>query len=227
MTGDAGDNRPLIFIIAGEPSGDALGARLMAALSQRLDGKIRFEGIGGVQMAALGLVSRFPMEELSVMGAAEILPRLFGLLRRIGETAEAIVANRPDVVVTIDSPGFCFRVAKRVHDHGIPIVHYVAPQVWAWKAHRAREIAGFLDHLLALLPFEPPIFTAEGLPCTFVGHPVLESGAGSGDGAALRARLSIDPDTTLVCLLPGSRRSGNEAAFADIRSDGGNHDTAE
>lgn len=205
--GAGADRPPLIFLIAGEPSGDVLGARLMAALSARLGDHVAFDGIGGAQMSAAGMVSRFPMEDLSVMGAAEIVPRLPKLLRRIRETVAAIKAARPDVVVTIDSPGFCFRVGKRLHGSGIPIVHFVAPQVWAWKAHRAREIAGFLDHLLALLPFEPPIFEEAGLPCTFVGHPVVESGAGSGDGRLMRARLGLGANEPLVCLLPGSRQS--------------------
>lgn len=211
MTGAGLPQRPLVFLIAGEPSGDALGARLMAALKRRSDRSIAFIGVGGVRMADEGLSSLFPMDELSLMGAAEILPHIPRLLRRIRETTDAIITARPDVVVTIDAPAFTFRVAKRVRrqqgGNGITLIHYVAPQVWAWKRGRAREVAGYLDHLMALLPFESPYFEAEGLPCTFVGHPVVESGADKGDGAGFRRRHDLPADAELVCVLPGSRRS--------------------
>ncbi len=200
--------RFLIFLVAGEPSGDALGAQLMAALKRRSQHPVRFMGVGGERMAREGLDSLFPMEELSLMGAAEILPHIPRLLRRIQQTTRAICRERPDVVVTIDAPAFTFRVAKRVRrqDGGITtMVHYVAPQVWAWKKGRAREVAGYLDHLLALLPFEPPYFEVEGLPCTFVGHPVVESGADRGDAASFRRRHELSDETPLVCVLPGSR----------------------
>lgn len=203
---EAEGRRPLIFLIAGEPSGDAIGARLMAAIHERSGGTVDFAGVGGAAMAEQGLASLFPMEELSLMGAAELLPHLPRLLNRIRTTAETIRSSRPDVVVSIDAPGFCFRVEKRLQGAGIPLVHYVAPQVWAWKPGRAREIARFLDHLLVLLPFEPPYFEAEGLPCTFVGHPVLETAAASGDGAGFRRRHGIPSEAPLLCVLPGSRR---------------------
>lgn len=206
MSEGAGSAGPTIFLVAGEPSGDALGGRLMAALKASCGGGVRFAGIGGAAMAAEGLTSLFPMEELTLMGLAEVLPHVPRLRRRIHETAAQARALRPDVVVTIDSPGFSFRVARRLAGAGIPLVHYVAPSVWAWRPGRAREVAGFLDHLMALLPFEPPYFEAEGLACTFVGHPVLESGAGGGDGAAFRRRHGIGADVPLLCLLPGSRR---------------------
>ncbi len=202
--------RPLIFLIAGEPSGDALGAQLMAALKRRSDRSLTFIGVGGTRMAGEGLHSLFPMDELSLMGAAEIVPHIPRLLRRIHDTARAICTARPDAVVTIDAPAFTFRVAKRVRrqDAGgiITLVHYVAPQVWAWKRGRAREVAGYLDHLMALLPFEPPYFEVEGLPCTFVGHPVVESGADEGDAAGFRRRHDVPEEAELVCVLPGSRR---------------------
>ena len=206
MIGDTGSGGPTIFLVAGEPSGDALGARLMSALKEARGDAVRFAGIGGAGMAAEGLDSLFPMGELSLMGLAEVLPHVPRLLRRIDETVSAIRAQRPDAVVTIDSPGFSFRVARRLAGSGIPLIHYVAPSVWAWRPGRARKIAGFLDHLLALLPFEPPYFWAEGLACTFVGHPVLESGAGDGDGPAFRRRHGIGDDVPLLCLLPGSRQ---------------------
>lgn len=206
MTGGA-DAAPLIFLVAGEPSGDALGAGLMAALKERTGGTVRFAGVGGEGMAAQGLDSLFPMADLSVMGVAEVLPRLPRILRRLSETVREARRLRPAAVVTIDAPDFCFRLAKRLHGGGIPLIHYVAPSVWAWRPGRARKIAGFLNHLLALLPFEPPYFEREGLACTFVGHPVVESGADLGDGRNFRERYGIAAEAPLVCVLPGSRRS--------------------
>lgn len=194
------------MLIAGEASGDVIGARLMAALRQRSDGRISFSGIGGEAMAAQGLSSLFPIEELSVMGLFEVLPRAVGLLRRIREVAGTAIAERPDVVVSIDSPGFSLRVARRLRGQGIPLVHYVAPQVWAWRPGRAAKIAGLLDHLLTLFDFEPAYFEPHGLPCTVVGHPIVESGAGRGDGVDFRRRHEIAPDARILALLPGSRR---------------------
>ncbi|MCG8507712.1 MAG: lipid-A-disaccharide synthase [Rhodospirillales bacterium] len=207
MDADGRRTDPLIFLIAGEPSGDLLGGRLMAALKAQTGGAVRFSGVGGDAMAAEGLVSLFPMADLSVMGLTEVLPRLPLLLKRISETADAARKARPAAVVTIDSPDFSFRVAKRLKGAGFPLIHYVAPTVWAWRPGRAEKIARFLDHLLALFPFEPPYFDAVGLPCTFVGHSVVESGAGAGDGADFRRRHGIGADSPLVCVLPGSRFS--------------------
>lgn len=196
---------PLIFVVAGESSGDILGGRLMAALKELTGGEVRFEGIGGPRMEAEGLSSRFPMSELSIMGLAEILPHIPRLLRRIDETVATVQALRPAALVTIDSPGFSFRVAQKLKGQGIKLIHYGAPTVWAWKPGRARKIVRFLDHLLALLPFEPPYFHIVGLPCDFVGHPVVDSGADRGDGPKFRARLGLSPGQPLLCVLPGSR----------------------
>ncbi len=196
---------PLIYLIAGEPSGDLLGGSLMAALKRRCGDRIAFAGIGGEKMAEQGLNSSFPMAELAVMGLAEILPRLRHLIRRGEETVAEIGRLHPAALVTIDAPGFTLRVAERVKPLGIPRIHYVAPSVWAWKPKRAARIAKYLTHLMALLPFEPPYFEKEGLPCSFVGHPALEGGAGKGDGAAFRARYGIAPDRKIVVMLPGSR----------------------
>lgn len=198
---------PLLFLVAGEPSGDALGARVMAALKEKTGGAIRFAGVGGPLMTAEGLASLFPMAELAVMGVAEVLPRLFNLIRRIRETAAAAAALGPAAVLTIDSPDFSFRVARKLKGRGIPLLHLVAPTVWAWRPGRARKIARFLDHLLAVLPFEPPYFEKEGLACTFIGHPVVESGLDGGDGKSFRRRHGIPPDVPLLCVLPGSRKS--------------------
>ena len=197
---------PSIFMIAGEPSGDVLGGRLMAALRDQTGGSIEVSGVGGEMMREQGLKSLFPMEELSVMGIAEILPHLPGLLRRIAETAVAVDRAAPDALVTIDSPDFTRRVARRVSNRTIPRIHYVAPTVWAWRPWRAKGFARDFTHLLALLPFEPPWFERAGLPCDFVGHPVIETGADSGDGAAFRTRHGIAADAPVVCVLPGSRR---------------------
>jgi lipid-A-disaccharide synthase len=202
---------PLVYLIAGEESGDRLGAPLMAALKQLTGGEVRFAGVGGAGMAAEGLESLFPMDDLAVMGVAEVLPRLPLLLRRMREVAADVRRRRPAVLVTIDAPDFNFRVAKRLKGlgreiDGIKLVHYVAPTVWAWRPGRAKMIAGDLDHLLALLPFEPPYFDAEGLACTYVGHPVLRSGADKGDGVGFRQARGIATDTPLLALLPGSRR---------------------
>ena len=208
-------SRPLsVFMIAGEPSGDVLGARLMASLRDLTGGAIEISGVGGEMMREQGLESLFPMSELSVMGISEILPHLPGLLRRIRQTADAVDRMAPDALITIDSPDFARRVARRVKNRSIPRIHYVAPTVWAWRPWRAKGFARDFTHLLALLPFEPPWFERVGLPCSFVGHSVLESGADRGDGPAFRQRHGIGPDDTLICVLPGSR-SGEVARLAD------------
>lgn len=198
---------PLIFVVAGEPSGDAIGARLMAALKRETGGAVRFAGIGGARMEAEGLTSLFPMSDLTLFGLAEVLPKIRLVKARIAETVAAVRAARPDAVVTIDAPGFSFRVQKRLGAGWTKRIHYVAPTVWAWRPGRARKIARFLDRLLVLLPFEPPYFDAVGLPCDFVGHPVVEEGANRGDGPGFRARHGIPADALLLVVLPGSRRS--------------------
>ncbi|WP_119165709.1 lipid-A-disaccharide synthase [Algihabitans albus] len=208
MTELDGDG-PLVFLIAGEPSGDQLGAGLMAALKAETTAPIRFAGVGGPRMESEGLTSLFPMSDLAVMGLVEILPHLFRILRRLSETEAAARRLRPDVLITIDSPAFSLRVAKRLKEEGFPLVHYVAPSVWAWKPWRARRIAAFLDHLLALLPFEPPYFERHGLATTVVGHPAVEGAASLADGLAFRAAhgVGVGGDTPLLAVLPGSRQS--------------------
>jgi len=196
-----------VFLVAGEPSGDVLGARLMAALRDRTVDGVRFSGVGGPLMAEEGLASLFPMDELTLFGLAEVVPRIPALKRRIDQTVAAALDARPDVMVTIDSPGFNYRVGRRLGERRFPLVHYVAPSVWAWKPGRARKVAAFLDHLMTLLPFEPPYFEREGLATTFVGHPIVESGAGNGDGRRFRTAHDVPADAPLLCVLPGSRRS--------------------
>ena len=197
-----------IFLSAGEPSGDFLGSRLMKALKNQLGDKVSFIGVGGDLMTAEGLSSLFPIEELSIMGLAEVIPHIRRIRRRIQETVTAIETARPDIVVTIDAPGFNFRVGKALKKRlkSIPLVHYVAPSVWAWRPGRARTIAKFLDHLLVLFPFEPPYFLKEGLSTYFVGHPVVELGMEKAKDPSFRARHNIPETAPVLTLLPGSRR---------------------
>lgn len=194
-----------VFVIAGEASGDKLGAALMAGLKDLTE--VEFQGVGGPLMQEEGLSSLFPMDELSVMGIAEILPKYRQLMRRINQTAEAVVAARPDVLITIDSPDFSLRVARRVKAaSNIRTVHYVAPTVWAWRAGRAEKMAKVIDHVLALFPFEPPYMEAAGMECDFVGHPVVaEQVASTEDAAAFRVEQGLG-DAPVLLVLPGSRR---------------------
>ncbi len=200
---------PRIWVLAGEASGDVLGARLIAALRARRP-DLEFRGVGGPRMLEAGLpASLFPMADLAVMGLAEVLPRVMLLRARLNSVVADITATRPDMVVTIDSPGFCLRVLERIRGLGLKRIQYVAPQVWAWRESRVRTFPGLWDRLLCLLPFEAAFFARHGIPVRFVGHPVLQSGAGDGDGAKFRARHDIAPDAPVLILMPGSRR--NEA----------------
>lgn len=194
-----------LFLLAGEPSGDRLGAALMAGL-KTLRPEVEFHGIGGPLMQAEGLTSLFPMEELAVMGIAEVLPKYLHLKRRIRETAQAALACQPAAVITIDSPDFSFRVAKLVKaaQPGLRTIHYVAPSVWAWRPGRAAKMAQYIDHVLALLPFEPPYMTAVGMTCDFVGHPVVAEPLATPEEAAAMHAEGTGP---LLLALPGSRRS--------------------
>lgn len=196
-----------VFIIAGEVSGDKLGGSLMAGLRQLVP-EIQFDGIGGDLMEGQGLTSRFPMQELSVMGLVEILPKYFHFKRRIRELADAIVRDKPDVLITIDSPEFGLRVAKAVKAKSdVRTVHYVAPSVWAWRPKRANKMAGFIDQVLALLPFEPPFMETAGMRCDFVGHPVVtETQASEVEASEFRLKHGIG-DAPMVLVLPGSRKS--------------------
>jgi len=200
---------PLIYIIACEPSGDQLGAMLMGALSEETNGQARFAGVGGPMMEARGLSSLFDVRDLALIGVFEVLPKARMVLQRVKQTVADIEHSHPDVLLTIDSWGFTGRVHERLTKKGsaIPRVRCVAPQVWAWRPGRAKQLARWINHLLTLLPFEPPYFTKYGLAATWMGHPVLESGFGMGDGAAFRKRLDIPSDATVIGILPGSRRS--------------------
>ncbi len=195
----------LIYLIAGEPSGDVLGERLIAALRrQRPD--LEFAGIGGPRMMSEGLTSLLPMKDLALMGFFEVLPSIPRLRRHLAQTVTDIARCHPAAVVTIDSPGFALRLLRRI-PAGIARIHYVAPQIWAWREGRARHYGNLWDQLLCLLPFEPAVFARHNLPARFVGHPVLESGADRGDPARFRDRHAIAPDATVLIIMPGSRRS--------------------
>ncbi len=201
-------SKPLrVMLIAGEPSGDILGAELMASLRSSSSVPIEFLGIGGDRMTAQGLDSLVDMSEIAVMGLREVVPRIPLILRRVAETARTAVAADPHVVVIIDSPDFTHRVAKSIAKQAphIPIVNYVSPQVWAWRQGRAAKMATYLNHVLALLPFEPAFYAEKStLSCTFVGHPVLER-VQLGGGEAFRTRHNIAKDAPVLALLPGSR----------------------
>lgn len=197
---------PLIFLVAGEPSGDLLGARLMAALRDETGGAVRFAGIGGERMIAAGLDSLVPIDELAVMGFFEIVPHAFRIIRRIRQTVAAARALRPAAVVTIDSPSFTLEVSQRLRGLGVPLIHYVAPSVWAWKPWRAAKMARYVDHLLTLLPFEAPYFETHGLATTFVGHPAVEMRDYAADPLAFRGKHGIAAAAPVICVLPGSRR---------------------
>lgn len=202
MNGAAGRS---IFLVAGESSGDRLGADLMAGLARLAPG-IRFAGVGGPAMAEAGLESLFDYSELSLMGIAEVVPRLPGLLRRLSETARA--AARADALITIDSPDFSLRVAARARRlaPGLKTIHYVAPSVWAWRPRRARKMAAHVDHVLALLPFEPPFMEAAGMSCDFVGHPIAADPVpDEAEARAFRSAHGIGADALLLGVLPGSR----------------------
>lgn len=196
-----------IFLLAAEPWGDVVGARLMRALRDQAPVGLAFGGVGGPRMASCGLQSLFPMEELSPIGLAEALPRLPRLWRRLRQAAKEVDRHRPDLVLTIASPGFALRLQRRLAGRALVRVHYAAPQAWAWRAQRAARLARDLDHLLALLPFEPAFFRRYGVPCSFVGHPIFEETPGPADGARFRRRYQLPADIPLLCLLPGSRPS--------------------
>ena len=197
-----------IFLIATEESGDKLGAGLMKVLRQRLGDAVQFEGVGGRAMAREGLTSLFPIEELSIMGFTGVVKQLPKILRLIRQTVDAVIEAEPDILVIIDSPDFTHRVARRVRkrESTIPIIDYVSPSVWAWRPGRARAMRGYVDHVLALLPFEPEAYRRlHGPPCSYVGHSLIEQLATLRPNALEQQRRDAEPPVLLV--LPGSRGS--------------------
>ena len=197
-----------IALIAGEPSGDKLGAALIDGLNAILEQPAEFIGVAGPRMMKRGMDSLFAMQELSVMGIVEILKQYPRLKRRLKETADYIIAQNPDVLITIDAPEFSLRLSKIIHAKSdIPTVHYVAPTVWAWRPKRADKMAQFIDHVLALFPFEPPLMQRAGMSCDFVGHPVVTDPIATNEKAAeFRDDFGIG-DAPLVLILPGSRNN--------------------
>jgi lipid-A-disaccharide synthase len=206
---DTPESRPLSFyLVAAEESGDGLGAALARALAKRERGMVRFAGVGGGAMAAAGIASPFPIDQLSIIGFTAIPRRLPMILRRIHEVADAVVAARPDALVIIDSPDFTHRVARRVRRHApsIPIIDYVSPSVWAWRPGRARAMRRYVDCVLGILPFEPAAhLRLGGPPCVYVGHPLIEHIGDLRPNALELQRRRADPPVILV--LPGSRSS--------------------
>ena len=194
-----------IFLIAGEASGDKLGASLIRSLRSQYKGEVVFQAVGGDKMAAEGVGSIFPMNQISLMGFVEILSHIFRVLKLIKQTVNAIAKFKPDVVVTIDSPGFGNRVAKQIDRTHTKIVHYVAPSVWAYKLKRAVYLQKYYDLVLALLPFEPPYFTKVGLACEFVGHPSVEDGWDETDPKLFRKKYNITFDALVFGVMCGSR----------------------
>ncbi len=194
-----------IFIISGEASGDKIGALLIEQLKKYSKEEIIFAGIGGEKMALAGIKSLFDIKNINLMGFFEILPHIFKLKRLIKYTEEEIIKFSPDILITIDSPGFCFRVASNVKNFvKAKLVHVVAPSVWAYKPERAKKFAKIYDFLLTLLPFEPQYFLKEGLDAKFVGHFAFEQKICE-DGGLFRNKYNIDQEKKLVCLTPGSR----------------------
>ena len=200
---------PVIFLVAGEPSGDRLGAALMSGIAKLAD-RASFVGVGGPAMESCGLRSIFDYAELSVMGIAEVIPRLPRLMHLVNRTSNAALSGGVDALVTIDSPDFCLRVARRVKagGAGFPVIHYVAPSLWAWRAGRARSLSRSVDHILSLLPFEPGFLQERGISSTFVGHPVVaDPPAGPDCVAGMRNELGFGEGQPILAVLPGSRGS--------------------
>ncbi|BAP14076.1 lipid A disaccharide synthase [Alcanivorax sp. NBRC 101098] len=195
---------PLVALIAGEASGDILGAGLMQALENRYPGA-RFIGVGGEEMTQAGLTSLFPMEKLSVMGITEVLSHLPELLRLRKSLVRFLLEQRPDVVVGIDSPDFTLPIARRLHDQGLKTVHYVSPSVWAWRQGRIKGIKKSIDLMLTLLPFEARFYEEHDVPVAFVGHPLADRIPLETDVAGARKALALDRDARILAVLPGSR----------------------
>ena len=196
-----------VYLITGEPSGDLLGARLMRALKEK--GSVEFYGVGGEGMQAEGMESLFPISDLSVMGIFEVIPHLKQILSRIKQTLDDIERQKPDIVITVDSWSF----SKQIHlglikrKIKVPHIHYVAPQVWAWKKGRAKQIKKWVDHLFMLLPFEEKYFKPYGVHYTYVGHPVIEGGSDKGDAQRFITMHNLSKKDFIFTILPGSRKT--------------------
>jgi lipid-A-disaccharide synthase len=216
---DAPLKKYTLMLVCGEPSGDQLGAQLMAGIRELAGDSVTITGVGGEAMARQGLESLFPLDTMAVMGLREVVPAIPAILRRVNQATAYALEARPDAVVLIDSPDFTHRIARALKkaDPSIRTVNYVAPQVWATRAYRAKAMAQYFDLVLALFPFEVPFFEKYGLRAVFVGHPVIERRARMTGGSALRARLGIAPDAPLLAMLPGSRTSEIRLMFPTFR----------
>jgi lipid-A-disaccharide synthase len=195
-----------VAMVAGEASGDQLAAPLIAALKARRN-PILFAGIGGPRMQTLGFESHYPMEKLSVRGYAEVLrhySEIMGIRRRL---TKALLAERPDVYIGVDASEFNLGIERKLKDAGIPAIHYVSPQIWAWRGWRVRRIARSVNRILVMFPFEPPLYEKAGVPVTYVGHPLADLIPLEPDRVEARAALRLPPGKLIVALLPGSRRS--------------------
>lgn len=198
-----------VYLIAGEPSGDLLGSRLMRALRRKTADNVAFFGLGGDTMEAEGLKPLFDISDLAIMGLIEVIPSIPKVLRHIKETVADILRVQPDIVITIDSWSFSARVHQKLRQlkTGIPQLHYVAPQVWAWKKKRAKTMYKYIDALMTLLPQEPKYFTPYHLETVFVGHPVIESEVLQADGNEFRRQYQIPDNKKIITILPGSRHN--------------------
>lgn len=196
-----------VYLITGEPSGDLLACRLMRVMKANDD--VEFFGVGGEGMQAEGLESLFPISDLAVMGIFEVIPHLPKILGRIRQTLDDIEEKKPDIVITVDSWSFSKQIHLGLIKRGIqvPHIHYVAPQVWAWKAKRANQIKKWVDHLLMLLPFEEKFFAKKGIPYTYVGHPVIEGGADKGNAKRFITMHNLSQKDFVFTILPGSRKT--------------------
>ena len=201
-----------VYLIAGEPSGDLLGSRVMRALKKQTRNQVEFMGVGGETMHDEGLKSLFNIRDLAVMGLLEVIPSVPKILKHLDEIIADIQKKKPDIIMTIDSYSFSIRVHQKLKklNLGIPHVHCVAPQVWAWKAGRAKTLPKYIDHLFCLLPNEEKYFKPHGLKTTFIGHPVIEGGADKGSAKSFRQKYNLKKTTQVLILLPGSRK--NEVA---------------
>ena len=198
-----------VYLVAGEPSGDKLGAALMAELKNFATFDLDISGVGGPLMEDQGLASLFPIDDIAVIGIGEILAKYNFLKERINNTVDDILRFKPDVLITIDAPEFSLRVARMVRKKiFVNTIHYVAPTVWAWRPKRAKKMSNYIDHILALFPFEPPYMKREGISCDFVGHPVADEKLPDRRLVnKFRKQYKINENDTLVAFLPGSRHS--------------------
>ena len=201
------ERRLKVYMVTGEPSGDLLGSRLMRALKSQAN--VSFAGVGGESMQAEGMETLFPISDLAVMGIFEVIPHLPKILGRIKQTLDDIEAQKPDIVVTVDSWSFSKQIHLGLIKRGIkvPHIHYVAPQVWAWKSSRAKQIKKWVDHLLMLLPFEAKYFAPYGVAYTYVGHPVIEGGSDKGNAARFVTMHNLSQKDFILTILPGSRKT--------------------